>query len=220
VEDFVQHLMNLDPLWVYIAVAGIAYIENIFPPFPSDVIVVAAGALIGLGTIDFALALFLATAGSTLGFMTMYSVGHWFGHAIVETGRLKFLPREGIHKAENWFRKYGYGLIVVNRFLAGTRAVVSFFAGFSSLKFGLTVFLSCVSALAWNSLLLSGGRALGKNWRTIVPYIETYSTVITIFIGLIVLGAIVRAVVLRRRSTKDSQTQQQQATKDTTELRG
>ncbi len=211
--------MNLDPLWVYIAVAGIAYIENIFPPFPSDVIVVAAGALIGLGTIDFALALFLATAGSTLGFMTMYSVGHWFGNAIVETGRLKFLPREGIHKAEGWFRKYGYGLIVANRFLAGTRAVISFFAGFSSLKFGLTVFLSCVSALAWNSLLLSGGRALGKNWRAIIPHIETYSTVITILIGLIVLGAIVRAIVRRKRAGAQRQSPQHM-TKDATEPRG
>ncbi|MBI3111836.1 MAG: VTT domain-containing protein, partial [Ignavibacteriales bacterium] len=111
-EEFIQSLAGLNPGWIYLAVAGIAYIENIFPPFPSDVIVVFAGSLAGLGTVDFTTALLLATAGSTLGFMTMYKIGDWFGDHILETGKLRFIPRESVHRVEGWFRKYGYLVVI------------------------------------------------------------------------------------------------------------
>ena len=49
-EEIVATLSRLDVIWIYAAVFGIAYIENIFPPFPSDVIVVFAGSLVAIGT--------------------------------------------------------------------------------------------------------------------------------------------------------------------------
>jgi len=193
VEDFVNNLAQLNPFWIYFAVAGIAYIENILPPFPSDVIVVAAGSLVGIGTIDFTLALMLATAGSTLGFMTMYKLGDWFGDKILEKGRIKFIPLDSVHKVEKWFKKYGYWVVVANRFLAGTRAVVSFFAGMSELPILNATALSCVSALAWNFILLYAGKELGENWRSILIYLQAYGQTITIV-------AIVAAVILVWRS--------------------
>jgi len=189
VEDFINNLAQLNPFWIYVAVAGIAYIENILPPFPSDVIVVAAGSLVGLGTLDFTLALVLATAGSTLGFMTMYKLGDWFGDKILEKGRIKFIPLDSVHKVEKWFKKYGYWVVVANRFLAGTRAVVSFFAGMSELPILNATALSCVSALAWNFILLYAGKELGENWRSILIYLQAYGQTITI-------AAIVSAVIL------------------------
>ncbi|OGU18654.1 MAG: hypothetical protein A2059_01685 [Ignavibacteria bacterium GWA2_55_25] len=200
-EEFIQSLAGLNPGWIYLAVAGIAYIENIFPPFPSDVIVVFAGSLAGLGTVDFTTALLLATAGSTLGFITMYKIGDWFGDHILETGKLRFIPRESVHKVEGWFRKYGYFVVIANRFLAGTRAVVSFFAGMSELSLPLSVLLSFVSALIWNFILLSTGRAVGENWRQIGGYLETYSTIVTSLIALTAIILLVR-LFLKRSNNK------------------
>ena len=45
-EELINGLSAVNPVWVYLAVAGIAYIENIFPPFPSDVVVVFARSLL------------------------------------------------------------------------------------------------------------------------------------------------------------------------------
>ncbi|MCI0707730.1 MAG: DedA family protein [Ignavibacteriae bacterium] len=203
-EQIVQELTSLNPLWVYVAVAGIAYIENIFPPFPSDVIVVAAGSLVGIGTIDFSLALVLATAGSTLGFATMYKLGDWFGDKILETGKIKFIPIESVKKVEVWFQKYGYGLIIANRFMAGTRAVVSFFAGLSELAFAKTVILSFFSALAWNAILLYAGKALGQNWREIASYLETYSQIVTAVISIVLIAVVIRWFLRKKTSTEPS----------------
>lgn len=200
-EEFIQSLAGLNPGWIYLAVAGIAYIENIFPPFPSDVIVVFAGSLAGLGTVDFTTALLLATTGSTLGFLTMYKIGDWFGDHILGTGKLRFIPRESVHKVEGWFRKYGYLVVIANRFLAGTRAVVSFFAGMSELSLPLSVLLSFISALIWNFILLSTGRAVGENWRQIGGYLETYSTIVTSLIALTAIILLVR-LFLKRSNNK------------------
>ena len=187
-EAFIHTLETLSPTLIYCCLFAIAYIENVFPPSPSDVIVVFGGYLVGLGTIDFTLALVLTTIGSITGFMTMYKVGDWFGEAIIEKKRFTFLPLESIHKVEEWFRKYGYWIIVANRFMSGTRAVVSFFAGLSKLRLVRTTVLCGISALVWNWLMLFAGTLLGKNWNSIALYLSTYSQIIT---GVIIFAFVV-----------------------------
>jgi membrane protein DedA with SNARE-associated domain len=191
VEELIRSLAHLNPVLVYVLVASIAYLENIFPPFPSDVLVVFAGSLAGIGTIDFATALVFTTFASTLGFMTMYKIGDWFGLKILEAGKIRFIPKESVHKVEGWFRRYGYFVVIANRFLAGTRAVVSFFAGMSELPFLKTSALCFLSALVWNFILLFAGRKLAENWQAIALYLETYSKAVTlvVLIALLILFA-------------------------------
>ncbi len=202
-ESFLHYLQTLNPLLIYAVLFLIAFLENIFPPSPSDMVVVFGGSLAGLGIIGFLPALLWSTAGSVAGFLTMFKVGEWFGAHIIERYRPKFLPLEAIHKVEGWFARYGYAIIIANRFLAGTRAVVSFFAGMSELKTIRTTLLSAVSALAWNAVLVGGGYALGQNWTAIGFYLSAYSQFVT---GLVVLAAIVwgiRTLVLRRRRKEE-----------------
>ena len=187
-EDIVQQLATWNPLWIYLAVAVFCYVENIFPPAPSDMLVVACGSFIGFGSVNFVLALLLASAGSTLGFLTMYKIGDWFGVKIVEAGKLKFIPITQVKKVEGWFQRYGYVVIVANRFLSGTRAVVSFFAGLSELSLGRTIVLSFISALAWNAILLYAGKELGENWRDLSEYLQIYSRAIT---SVVILGLLI-----------------------------
>jgi membrane protein DedA with SNARE-associated domain len=200
-ETLITYFQQLDPLWVYVAIFLIAYVENIFPPSPSDVIIVAGGYLVGIGHIDFITSLIVSTIGSTTGFMTMYKIGDWFGLKIIETGKLKFLPIESIHKVETWFRHYGYWLIVINRFLSGTRAVVGFFAGMAEVKFIPTAILCFISAMIWNGLLLYAGTLLGANWEEIGFYLRTYSQIVT---GLVVIGIIIFSVIWYRRRGKNN----------------
>jgi len=198
-ETIIAYLQQLSPIWVYAAIFFIAYIENLFPPSPSDVMIVAGGYLVGVGHIDFFTALLIATIGSTTGFMTMYKIGDWFGLRIIETGKIKFFPLESVHKVEIWFRHYGYWLIIVNRFLSGTRAVVGFFAGMAEVKFIPTAILCFVSAFIWNWILVYAGTLLGENWGSIGFYLKTYSQVVT---GLVVTGLIFLFIVWYRRRGK------------------
>ncbi len=197
-EDIILFLQSLSPLLIYSVVFAIAYIENIFPPSPSDTIIVFGGSLAGLGHVGFAPTLAAATLGSTLGFLTMYKIGDWFGERILEEGKIKFIPISAVRTVEEWFRKYGYWIIVANRFLSGTRAVVSFFAGISELSLLRTTLLCFLSALAWNAILVTAGFYLGKNWQAIGFYLSAYSQIVTGIIVVVVIILVARFLHQRK----------------------
>ena len=163
-------------------------------------VVVFGGSLAGIGRIDFIGALCAASLGSTLGFISMFGIGHWFGVKILDSGRLSFIPRDSIDKVDGWFRKYGYWIIIVNRFLAGTRAVVSFFAGMSHMRLLQTTILCFLSALAWNTILVYAGNLLGQNWQKIGVYLTTYSQTVTAIVVLVVILLVVRFVFGKKKN--------------------
>lgn len=197
-DSIITELQNLSPALIYVAVFLIAFIENVFPPFPSDVAVVFAGSLIAIGQAGFIPILLLATAGSTAGFILAYKIGDWFGDKILEQGKIKFIPVASVRKAEAWFTRYGYWLIVVNRFLAGTRAVIAFFAGMSELNLLRTTVLSFASALLWNAILVSAGWYLGQHWELIGSYLITYSKIVTGVLLLVVLFFVIRYFIRKK----------------------
>ncbi|MDX9758805.1 MAG: DedA family protein [Bacteroidota bacterium] len=203
-EQTIAYLSQVDTVWIYAAVFFISYIENIFPPFPSDVVVVFAGSLVAIGTGSVPLTLMLATGGSTLGFMSMYWIGDQFGDRVLEAGKLQFISRDLVHRVESWFRRYGYWVVIANRFLAGTRAVISFVTGMSELNFATTSVLSAASALLWNAILLYLGYIVGDNWRRIGDYLDTYSLIVTIILvlALAIWGAITK--FKKRRMVKQT----------------
>lgn len=203
-DSLLDFLVGLSDVWLYIAIFFIAYIENVFPPSPSDVIVLFGGSLVGMGRLDFLPVVTAAILGSTAGFMSMYAIGHWFGDTIVEAGKLKFIPLDQVQKVERWFRRYGYWVVVANRFLSGTRAVVSFFAGLSKMNFTVTTILSFASAAVWNLILVSGGNELGRNWHVIGRFISTYSQVIIIITLLLAAIWLIRFWVRRHNNRKAS----------------
>lgn len=200
-EWAITYLQSVEPLHAYLIVFFIAFIENVFPPSPSDAVVVFVGSLVGLDQIGFIPTLLSASIGSVLGFVVMYKIGDWFGDRILEAGKIRFIPISAVKKVEEWFARYGYWIIVINRFLAGTRAVVSFFAGMSELDLVKTVALSFVSSLLWNAILVTAGYLVGSNWQVIVTYISTYSQIITGALLAVAIYFTVRFFVRRKRTT-------------------
>jgi membrane protein DedA with SNARE-associated domain len=197
-EEIIKFLSDVNPIIIYLVIFGISYIENIFPPSPSDVIVLFGGSLIALGKGNFIAILLAASCGSLLGFLSMYFIGKWFGKRFLDSGKLRFISVMGVQKVENWFRKYGYGIIIANRFLAGTRAVVSFFAGIANLNIKITTLLSFVSALLWNFILLYAGFQMGKNWQIIISKLETYWLLVSACLLMLVLIFLIRYILSKK----------------------
>lgn len=179
VQLTVDYLHGLPPSGVLAVLFLFAFVENLFPPSPSDVIVVFCGSLVGVGVIGFFPGVVSATLGGVAGFMVMYYIGSSAGRKVLSTRLGRYLPEDSIEKVEGWFGKYGYWLIVANRFLSGTRAVIAFFAGVAKLDLLKTTLLSLASSLLWNSVLIYGGMKLGEHWKDIGEFLESYSRIIT-----------------------------------------
>ena len=79
VESIIEWLRGLPPAGIYVALWVTTYIENIFPPSPSDVVMLFIATLIGIGTIDLIPAIGIATLGSIMGFLTAFLIGRRFG---------------------------------------------------------------------------------------------------------------------------------------------
>jgi len=197
-EEILAYISTLDPTWIYFTLFLFAFIENIFPPSPSDVIVVVGASLITSTSIGFIPVLFLTSFGSSLGFMLMYYVGYYLSEKVLRTGKIKFLDPESLKKTDRWFSKYGYKLILANRFMPGTRSVISFFSGVHELKINKTFLLATISAFAWNIIIIFLGMQLGNNAQLIDKYLTTYSNVV-IGITLVIFAFFVVRYFIKKK---------------------
>lgn len=179
----------------------ITFLENIFPPSPSDVLLLFMGTLIAdsshLSFLNLSIA---STAGSTIGFVTMYYLGYKFENKIVESNKLKFISKENLSKPTLWFNKYGYFIIVANRFLSGTRAIISFFAGVSKLDIKKTTILSAISAYVWNSILIYLGIMFANNLDVVKEYINLYGKIVFPILIILILIFLIKFIINRKKS--------------------
>ncbi|HZW39102.1 MAG: DedA family protein [Syntrophothermus sp.] len=202
INDLLNYISQLTPFWIYVAIFVFAYIENVFPPSPSDLVVLVAGSLIAKSTINFIPVLLWTSFGSVLGFMSLFYIGSTLDRKVIKTKRLKFISVEALEKAENWFTKYGYLVILLNRFLPGTRSVISFFAGLSELDVKKTIVLSTVSALIWNAIIIYLGYIFGNNVHVIDKHLSLYSNIVVGITVAIVLFFVIRYYINKKKTAK------------------
>lgn len=196
---------SLPLIWILAFGIFITFLENIFPPAPCDSLLVFMGGLVSLGKVGFTELLIATTFGSTIGFVLMFFLGKYLGHKIIDSNKFKFISEETLTKPRMWFNKYGYSIIVANRFLSGTRAVISFLAGILEMKPLITTVLSAVSALIWNFILIYAGSLFGANWKVIDEKISLYGYVIFPIMAVIILFFVIRYFVNKKKKAKTAE---------------
>jgi len=201
-EDILNSLGSFSLIWIYTSLFFFSFIENIFPPSPSDIVIIVAGTLVSSNVISFVPTLIVTSLGSVMGFMTLFFIGTQVDKKILEKGKFKFLSTEALKKVEMWFAKYGYWIILGNRFLSGTRAVISFFAGLSELNFKKTFIFALISSSVWNLLIISLGVLFGNNVALVDQYLKTYSNIVLVITILIVAALVAKYFLQKRRKQK------------------
>lgn len=191
VQEMVQLINSLPPMSIYLVFFLVAYIENVVPPIPGDVLVAFGGYLAAESIIGLVPVLLLTTIASVVGFMSMYWIGSRWGAQIQKKERrfwlLRFIPLEYLNKVRSWMQRWGMGVVLANRFLAGTRSVISLTAGLSHTRLTTTIICSAISSILWNGILLGFGWVVHENWRLIGEYLSIYGKVILGAIGLFIL---------------------------------
>lgn len=200
-EQLISYITSLDPILIYLVLIFFSFIENIFPPAPSDIVIVIGSTLIAHSPIGFIPVLIITTVSSAIGFVVMYLIGEFLGDKVIRQGKLKFISAELLKKTESFFAKYGYNLILINRFMPGTRAVVSFFCGVHKLKPARTFLYASLSSFGWNIILISLGFIIGNNVYLIDKYLNTYSNIV-LWITIVVVGLFVIKYFVAKKKKK------------------
>ncbi len=192
---FLESLFNhISPFMAYLVFLLSAYTENVLPPIPGDTVVVLGAYLVSIGQLDFWGVYIATTVGSVAGFLTMYLIGYRYGRTFIYNKKYgaRMFKEDHIRKVEKWFSRWGYWVIFANRFLSGTRSVISLFAGSFHLHPVPVILLSTLSALIWNALLLVAGMLLGKNWQLIGEIITRYNQVFVVLLIVLLIYLVIR----------------------------
>ncbi len=206
VQSIVDWINVVPPFGIYLIFFGIAYLENIIPPAPGDVVVAFGGYLAAEGVVSFSLLLSVTVIASVIGFMNMYWFGKKWGSQIEQSQDshfiLRFLDYKYFDKGKKWMEKWGQWVVFGNRFLAGTRSVISLTAGMSRLNISLTMLNSFLSSLLWNAALLGAGWYVRDNWEIIGRYLSNYGKIILAILVLVIIVRLIYLRVVRKQEKK------------------
>lgn len=201
-DSFLNLLDSLPNTLLYFLLGLSAFIENVFPPIPGDTITAFGAFLVGTQRLSFFGVYLSTTLGSLFGFMFLFWIGSLLGRRYFIERDYRFFRAKDIIRAEEWFRKYGYFLILLNRFFPGIRSVISIAGGISQLKVFRVTLLALISACVWNLIWIILGYSIGTNWDIVKEKMARilfgYNLAILILIGL----AILIFVVIRIKKKK------------------
>jgi membrane protein DedA with SNARE-associated domain len=178
----------------YLGIALLMFLENLFPPIPSELIMPLAGYTASLPGSKFnVFGVFLAgLIGSVAGGLIWYYPGKILGqdrlYAIADRyGKWITVSSKDLVKATRWFNKQGRKAVFIGRLVPGVRTLISVPAGLSNMPLLPFLFYTTLGSAVWVGLLTYTGYILGSQYKLVEEYLAPVSK--------IVLGALIVAFV-------------------------
>ena len=192
-----KYLHELPDYLIYLFLGFSAVLENLFPPLPGDTITAFGAFLVGTGRLNFIGVYTSTTLGSLLGFMSLFMLGGFLGRRFFIRKDYRLFSRTKILKAEEWFKKYGYFMILLNRFFPGIRSAISVAAGISAFKMSKVFLLALISCSIWNFLWMLLGHFLGNNWEMVEDRISRIIAQYNITIFILFISFVLFMIIKR-----------------------
>jgi len=162
-EMILQIMDQFGYLGVFLLIAA----ENIFPPIPSEVILLFGGFMTTYTALNIAGMTAAATLGSVAGAIVLYFVGKIFNKNRLEkiisgrAGRILKLNNSDIEKADSWFDGRGDKTVFFCRFVPLIRSLISIPAGMSEMAMPRFLAYTSLGSLIWN-VPDNGGKYSGQ----------------------------------------------------------
>ena len=156
----------------YLGVGFLMFLETVFPPIPSEVIMSIAGVAAGQGKLSYPLVVAAGTSGAMLGNILWYLGARALGILRLEPiihrwGRWITMSWPEVQRAERWFALHGTFFVFVGRLIPTVRSLVSIPAGLLKMRFKSFFIASTIGTAAWTALLAGAGYKLGENYGAI-----------------------------------------------------
>lgn len=190
-QEFVIQIMNQ---YGYLGIIFLIFVENIFPPIPSEVILTFGGFLTTCTVMNVPGVVIFSTVGSVMGAYLLYYVGYALSPdrqmRIIDgkIGKILHLKKENFEKGTRWFEKHGNSTVFFCRFIPIIRSVISVPAGMARMDVLKFTILTTLGSFGWNLVLVSLGAWAGNSWGVIAGYLKEYALILKY--ALLVIAAI------------------------------
>jgi membrane protein DedA with SNARE-associated domain len=190
----------------YLGVGFLMFLETVFPPIPSEIIMPVAGMAAAEGRMHFAGVVASGTAGAMLGNIVWYLAARALGVNRLEPiirrhGRWLTMSWRDVERAEVWFRRNGVFFVFLGRLLPTVRSLVSIPAGLLKMSFRRFMLASTLGTGAWTALLAGAGYKLGENYTDIEKILGPAANAILV---VLIAGYVYRVWTHRHMPVEDA----------------
>lgn len=147
--EYLLNLVNSIPEgWAFGAVIGVLLICGLGLPFPEEIPLFLAGYLVYSGQVHLNTCMLFTVMAILIGDSALFSIGHKFGPQIFQIPLFgKLLTPSRVKRVNEYFQKYGNGVVFVARFMAGVRGPVFLTAGILRMPYRRFILLDGIAAL-------------------------------------------------------------------------
>lgn len=183
----------------YTGILVVMFLESLFPPIPSELLMPFAGSMASQGHFSFSGILLAGTAGSLLGALTLYYLGQYVGEPLIRTfirryGHYLFMAERDLNRSLDFFERYSESIVFLGRFIPLVRSLISVPAGMNRMPLGRFVFFTALGSGLWNGLMSYIGVILGENWAELLIFVKQYEIlVVATLVALILIFVLKRA---------------------------
>jgi len=188
----------------YLGIGLLMFLENLFPPIPSELIMPLAGFTAAQGKMQLFPAIAAGVIGTVLGAFPWYYLGK-----IVSEERIKgWADRYGkwlgisgadIDKANHWFDRHGKKAVLLCRMVPGVRTLISLPAGINAMPMLPFLVFSTIGTILWVTFLTMAGYFLGNNYELVDQYLDPISKIVAVTLVIALILWIIRKQMRRNR---------------------
>ncbi|WP_219894167.1 DedA family protein [Aquisediminimonas profunda] len=193
-SEWIIHLIDQTG---YLGVGFLMFLETVFPPIPSEVIMPVAGLAAARGKMDIFGVVASGTLGAMLGNYFWYLVARVIGIErfkpwIEKYGRWLTFDWAEIERAEKLFGRQGWAIVFFGRMLPTLRSLISIPAGLLHMRLSTFVIWSTIGTTGWTALLGFSGWTLGQRFGTVETVVGPLSTAVLVVIAIGYVWRLVR----------------------------
>jgi len=173
----------------YLGVGFLMFLETIFPPIPSEVIMPIAGMAAAKGKLGFVGVVASGTAGAMLGNTVWYLAARALGvhrlkPLITRYGRWLTISWPEVERAERWFALHGTFFVFIGRLLPTVRSLVSVPAGLLRMRFKSFFFASLLGTASWTAILAGAGYKLQNDVSEVERMVGPVSNAVLVVLAV------------------------------------
>lgn len=180
----------------YVGIAALMFLENIFPPIPSELIMPLAGFSAARGELNIILVILSGSIGALCGAVPWYLLGRLFGKRRVKglarrLGRWFVMSEDDVEKACTWFHRYGAAMVFFGRFIPAVRTLISVPAGITRLNFWTFLGFSALGTVLWTSFLALAGYVLETQYERVAVWLDPGTKIVVAFFVILYLYRVI-----------------------------
>ncbi|QDL38227.1 DedA family protein [Rhodoferax sediminis] len=170
VDKHLEAFVTSYGLWVYALLFLIIFVETglvVMPFLPGDSLLFVAGAMCGVGLMNYPLTVALLLAAAVLGNQSNYTIGHYFGPRVFQWEDSKFFNKRAFDQAHSFYERYGGITIVAARFMPFVRTFAPFVAGVAQMTRRKFTLFDVTGGALWVGGLVTVGYFFGN-----IPFVK------------------------------------------------